>query len=466
MRSLQQWFRVCKRSPLGWAVPVVLAACGFGFCVTDGCGQDAAAKAPAAKTPAPAAADPAGGLPPGYQPPRNVPSQFTLVDEWTAPEFKRELGKYRQVIMRGEVPGAAEKKLIRDGVRYRLAPMTRPDQRKNLPKLRNDVLSDLRQCSSANGAPMQARDVFLDALVDEPSKLLKNNFVVRLNAVILLAELNSREKEEKIGQREIPLYQASVPLLKVLKDPEQMEAVKIWAVKGLARIAADPEFKTESRQEIVEALVEELHLSEKSNAWYQRRVIEGLGTIGAIEDRSKRPIVVVELTKIMVNPKREWVVRAEAAHSIGRLKLDNNIDVGRVSVEVAHLAEQMSKAYAQEKLPKSIYWKDCFWTLYQAYQPANQEERAKGYGLLVQVERGALQSHRKLVQETYQLVVPLAGAVLNNKPENVTSRLEALAKWVGDNRPKNLRIAPNTEEIMTTQPLDAPPRVAPPPSAG
>jgi len=427
-------------------------------------GQRPGAAAPAAQGTRPGAAAPAAAtqtekpsaeLPPGYKPPREIPPQFEIKDEWPVEDFRKLQGRYQQLIFRGEIKTDEERNLIRQGIRWRLAPMTLAENRSNLPALRNLLMSDLKRASSAAGAPMTARDEFLRILVEELDKLLSNHFVVRLNAAIILSELNSREEDSRTNQREVPLFTAARPLLKVLGDDTQPDAVRLWAVKGISRIAPAEGVPTDLRFQIIEALLEELRSSKTRTVWYQRRVAEGLGSAGAVEDRQRRPVVVQELAKVMVDPERHWLVRAVAARSIGRLPLENGINVSLLAVEVARLGQQMAQAYQQS--PKQPFWRSAFWNLYLAFHWRDEVEKAQRIGLLEQVaQKSALSSHRKTVEEAYQNVVPLVSGVLNDQPTFVADKLKPLADWLGTNQPKDFRIAPTEEPIISNQPREEP----------
>jgi hypothetical protein len=115
-------------------------------------------------------------------------------------------------------------------------------------------------------------------------------------------------------------------------------------------------------------------------------------------------------------------------------------------------------ALAYEKKPKEFYWKDCFFKLYLAFTPANADEKAKKHGLREQVaQNAALASYKEIVQQSYDKILPLVQKVLGGKTDvKISDQLKIIKEWLGNNQPKDLRITPTEEPIITNQPREAP----------
>jgi hypothetical protein len=154
------------------------------------------------------------------------------------------------------------------------------------------------------------------------------------------------------------------------------------------------------------------------------------------------------LAQVLADTERPWLVRAEAAQSLGRLPYDSNIDVGLLAYEIAQLAQQMTEAF--NKQPKVPIWKLCFMKVYGGFKPLEEEDGTRQKrGLLAQVEsRPALSAYKKTVQESFDLVLPLVIKVVGD-PEGIDVSLANLKKWLDTNAPKNFKIHPDEDPIIS-----------------
>ena len=148
--------------------------------------------------------------------------------------------------------------------------------------------------------------------------------------------------------------------------------MRTWGVKGLVRLATLPDVNSQLRMQIVDTLVSQLNSSGKEHKWYQWRLAEGLGKINVVQNQDKRPFVPQGLARVLTDTERPWLVRGEAAQSLGRLPYDSNIDVGLLAYEIAQLAQQMTDAF--NKQPKLSIWKLCFMKVYGAFKPLEDDD--------------------------------------------------------------------------------------------
>jgi len=151
---------------------------------------------------------------------------------------------------------------------------------------------------------------------------------------------------------------------------------------------------------------------------------------------------------VLTDTDRPWLVRAEAAQSLGRLPYDSNIDVGLLAYETARLAQQMTEAF--EKQPKLPIWKLCFMKVYGAFKPLEEEDASRQRrGFLAQVEsRPAFSSYKKTVQESFDAVLPLVVKVVGES-EGIDVALVNLKKWLDQNVPKNKSIQEGEDPIVS-----------------
>lgn len=386
-------------------------------------------------------------LPPGFVPPRDVRKEFSTDEEWNFNPYKSDKeqrqaeGKYSSLRITGAfVDPPKDKKLIDDLVKYKLAQMTLKENRENVHRLREKMLGEIRQ---AGVAKQQAvRDYILRRIVEDAPQLFKYHFVARINGALLLTELD--EADVNGGGPHVPAFD---PLLKLLRDQSQLEALRLVAVKGLSRIAAVKELKGEIKQPIIQELVDQMNNSGKSHFYYQMRLAEALGQLNAIYDRNKRPIVVQALAVVLADPQRPWIVRCEAAMALGRLPLDGSIDIGAIAIKIAELAEQMGADYL--KNPNEGNWKSCFFRLYLTFKPLTP-----GQGLLAQVQNKA--AVKKTVQEAYDRILPLIQSVLKGASAGIAPALGNLTTWLKANKQKDFRISNDMPSIGITSGIAVP----------
>lgn len=420
-------------------------------------------------------------LPKGFSVPPEPPDWLTTTDEWIFDPFKgdndteagkkekkqdklRKNSRYKDIAQKGELTKDEDKQLMAEVIEWKLSQFTLKENREKVFKLREELFRDIKTSGTGRAGRPEARVFMLQVVLDKAPKLFAYHFAARLNGAILLADLSEVNEKEQDGRNPpVKFTKAYVPLKDLLKqvdekDRKQPDAVRIWAVDGLTRIGAIPETKPTVRNEIVEALVEQMASSASDHEWLQWRTAESLGILGVAYNSFRQPVVPQVLAKVLVDPQRPWLVRAEAAQSLGRLPLNNDIDLGLIAREIAHLAEQMSEAY--QKKPDQASWKLAFLKLYLAFKPANDDEARKDKGLLTQVTNKApLAGHKRTVQEAYDMVLPIVQGVVN-PPQNIEQPVTQLKDWLNRNPPRANRIAEKEEPIIK------PPRAGSAPPAG
>lgn len=408
-------------------------------------------------------------LPDGFVPPPEAPAWLTTTEECREEPFSgdndreksrdksQKMAKYNDILRKGVFSGDEDKKLVASIIRWQLCRMTQKENRDSAHNIRTkEILRDLRAAIEARGAGKEVRVFMMQTIAEKAPELFEYHLVARLNAAILLAELSDWNEVEKEGRNPaVRCTRAVKPLIDLVKDSKQPAVVRLWGVKGLAKLAEIPDLKTTVRDQIVEALVEKLNDGYNEHWWYQMRLAEGLVAVKVLatsKDKQK-PIVVQALAEAVVDPRREWQARAAAANAIGQLPFDGSIDLGVIAYGVADLARQMTDAY--QKTPKSD-WRPTFLTLYGSFISG---ESGSESGLLTQVQTsGKLAPHKKSVQEAYDLVVPLVQKVITN-PQGIDTSLAKLKEWLKANSPKVNKISqdmPPLNPARTSSPA-APP---------
>jgi hypothetical protein len=421
-------------------------------------------------------------LPPGYTVPPEAPDWLTTTEEWKFEPFegdtekdrdlsrRRKIQRYNDLVSKGEFGNADDRKLVSEIVEYYLAQMTLKDGHEKASDIRERLYRNMRNSGSAPGTKLDVRVFMMQAVVEKAPKLFTYHFAARLNGAILLADLSNLNEKEAEGRspavRCSRAFPVLVSLLKAVDEHnhKQPDAVRIWLVEGLVRIATLPDLnKPQVRVEIAETLVEQMAASITDDDWLQWRLTEGLGLIGLLYDNQKKPIVAEILATVLADPRRSFLVRAEAASSLGRLPLDREIDLNVIAQEIAQLARQMTDAY--QKSANKASWKVSFLRLFMAFKPVNDEDAKEGVGLLTQVmTKGPLSGYKKTVQEAYEVVLPLVQGVLN-PPQNLDEAVAKLKDWLSRNPPPTSRTA-EKDESAGEQPRSAAPGGQAPAGAG
>jgi hypothetical protein len=351
-----------------------------------------------------------------------------------------------------------------------------------LHELRGEIQQDIATAGRSKGvAPKQLlefRYFMCDEVTQRATELLENNFQARLNAVIVLAQLNLIEDNSLTQDilEEQAYVKAAIPLLEVLSTPtgggldQQLEAVKIQAAIGLGRInllgpPADLNINIQNqnlRNLIAKTLIAELK-KPGTHPWYQKRLVDALGSVDMINDvLTGVPIIVKQLSEVLADRERQFSVRARAARALGRCQLPPGLNTEKLVFQILLLEHEMAVAY--QKDPDDYHWLDCFQDVYLAFHPEGildiQQHGSKRPPGLNQKNLG------NAVREAYQQMLPVASAVANQPgwvvPKEGEERaknnkippamISSLGKWLQDHQPASHKLTPNLPDLDPTSP--------------
>lgn len=310
-----------------------------------------------------------------------------------------------------------------------------------------------------------AREYFLKQVTKECEVLLDNNYVVRQNIILLLGTLSSSYPPPGKTADPTPYDAAYTVLLKVLKDDKQHEVLKVDAVVGLLRICRLglplPDANNDKkRAEIAMALVPEL-ARKNTHWWYQARLAECLGAASVTYDPANKtnPLVLQTLAEVVADDQRHFQARVEAAKSIGRLPLDNQLNITPVVYHIVNLGHQIVQAHNAN--PKKEPWGNYFFTpappqqlgfgLYYAFRAESGSARIPGGkrkpGLL-EAFPGA-----KEVQEAYGQILAMTLHFLDNPGKQVAApQLQGIDNWLRTHIPANNRITQQSPPLVGSKP--------------
>lgn len=395
-------------------------------------------------------------LPENFAPPASkdpvmeIDRPLALQDE--IDKLKKDLAKY-QTTLRTARSSDPDKILIRNGLRYRLALMCLKDNRLQLSKLHDDLSRDLNSAAQAPDSPKpqvvkEFRQLVLQELVNQAAPLLTTqNFYVRLHIAILLGELNLTEESTKLALKVEAFVPACDPLIQVITDPKQPEAVKVAAVNGIVRILRLGNPNVTVRTKAAEALVGELK-EKKSHPWYQMRLAGALSAVDIDLDQARiKPSVVEILKAVLVDEDRAWSVRAEAAKSLGRVPLPPSVNPPSVTRAVADFTLKLAKAAQQSPQQKADdpKWKSEFIKVYLAFQQLDAADLVADK----KTKAGLLNNPAAAAKPAYDLIVPLVSAILHGQRLTV-QQVQTLETYVG----------PQNQPIQSSKPPKAVPAEA------
>jgi len=320
------------------------------------CGPAAAAQAPKKSKP-PAAAKPGPAAKPGAKPPVKVPEPEPeeaagKEDNYTHLPSDESLKKSRievtKALRAGKYEGDQKTTLQSYYVKYALPIWTQQDSYNLLPRLRNDLRTELR--AGAAGEPhADAVGLVLKFMTQAAGAAAKCHPAVRCNAMLMIGELNEQESSSPTA-RPTPLPEAVPAMLAALTDANQIDAVRVAALVGLTRharlgMASDDE---QHRQKLVAALVPALvqlvgtktppaDRSADGHDWMRCQALEILGVLGVAGANGQ---VAKAIHAVAADKKEAMFVRMFAARALGYLNYTgvSGLDASAMGEAIAQLA--------------------------------------------------------------------------------------------------------------------------------
>lgn len=366
--------------------------------------------------------------------------------------------------------GTAGDSLIADWALWRAAQLTMKSERDNLKQRRAEIMRDIRGLGSAvvgnRNAVRAFRKKICKALTGQLRKLLDDNFVVRVNAMLILSQMNLMEADLDFSNPQPPesYGPAARVLLEEVIKKGQHPALKILAVRGIKRIAFLGELSLLDREEIANTLIKEFN-DKKSHPWYQGRIAEALGSLDLQATSDGKAVIVHTLTQAVNDKTRTFPVRTDAAMALGRAGMIPNVNRNLLMYEIVDLTRQMADQYNADvgaaeaaKDPKLVpaYWPGCFLDIFFAFQPLNRiEERVLARRLIPGDRKAGLLNRFRgdgTVESAYKSMKPIISMVLDHKQGEMPKMIpkdaiDGLASWMRTNRPTGFSVQPGMKAI-------------------
>lgn len=362
-----------------------------------------------------------------------------LIKEADLDFLKRKKFEYTKALGTTNIT-QADIALLTEYNRIQILQMSLKSQLRQLSKIREQLKRDLNLL-----AKPPARSVLLPLIIKHCEQLNEQPLPVRLNACLLITELNEEPPNIPKQIPATPFTGIADPLIAIISEKNQSEALKIIATNGLMRLCQDGSPKVDIRSRIADALIAQLK-QPNLNEWYKRSLVEAVSQTSVLFDKTRTPYIVQTLAEILINPMEPWTVRAEAASGLGRTEMNREINLTLINYEIVRFAHEMGQQYNAK--PNAPHWRLCAFRLYTAYQP----EFSNSTALLTRVKSAPFTAYRAEIQGAYDVVLPLANGILKLPPPpgakpvppKVLSDLKA---WLDANTPENDIIGPNTKPL-------------------
>jgi hypothetical protein len=241
---------------------------------------------------------------------------------------------WRNAIESGQIEN---KKSIDDYLDVTFQLWVHPLHEREIQKTRSQRLKpDLNKAGNAPAPEVHA--YLLDEVLRRVAPLVADEQqtpAVRLNSILLIGDLNSKELPPGGTGDAIPL-EAALPILIDAFTATDHDAVRVGAQIGLLRHAASPGGIKDKAQaaSISSAMIQLLSANQppdgrsaEAHAWMRRRAAETLGALGAPGSEAQPRQVIDALANVVNDATAPIALRTDAAEALGRLKLEGVPDV-------------------------------------------------------------------------------------------------------------------------------------------
>ncbi len=413
-------------------------------------------------------------LPPDFTPPRKNPAAANDGKELTTFD---KLEKFRRA-KRGEGGNsdftnalkngiATDPALIDRGVQMRVYKMTLHNNRRNLASIRGAIERETRNAAKFETnvqRTVQFREFYLTTMLKYLRELLSNHIAVRLNAVMIMSEMDITIDDKNKGLFRQAFTGTRQTFHEILQDVDQPVAVKIYAAMGLKRVLEVPDaaLPKQDRYESAKVLAEQLK-DASAHPWYQIRLLEALGSVGLLHFGSDQAFALKTLGAVMMDDARPPSVRAEAARRIGHVPLDNTVLADQLAYAYVQLAREMAAHFISDVTAEGR--QDAYLRLYLAFRPVDEEARAEMIGVMTKLdERILAPSFKPKVESGYATALLLIKPILNHPeqpiPEDAVTKVD---EWLATNKPGQLKLHPALP-VLKINPLKKAPSPEPEPA--
>ena len=294
-------------------------------------------------------------------------------------------------------------------------------------------------------------DVYNQALVATLPKLLDNNLIARIQAMIVLGQTGSPAA--------LPVF------INQLKDSNQTVWVKLWAARGLTKIVengtrVDSAVTAQDAINAGKALADLLRKEEDLPWPAQMRVLEAMGSMrqAAVPASMQKVEMASTAMRFLADPGAKPEVRAAGALALGMMRVNPAVaryNFGLIAHEIgllaAELGETINKSFSGNPTRSNYLTGLLVAPIFQAF---NGMEGVRESGLLKAVGSGPSQAAVKqiadLTSATSKASIDLVRAIGSQIParkKDLSDRVAALRTYLDKNAPKDFHLVPGGMEF-------------------
>ncbi len=274
---------------------------------------------------------------------------------------------------------------------------------------------------------------FMNALANDrhptENRAAKFHPIVRLNAMLMIGELNEVEPPARAAQ---PMPDALPVLMKNAEDPKQIEAVKIAAVVGILRHLALGAVAEPEQKQIAALMLKLLKSplpegqSADGHAWLQTQAGEVLRRLNSSGSVGPGGEIAAALAAVVGDKRAPLNSRCDAARQLGRLTFAKGPYIGDCAIALGRVARDCAAAESSICVIDRLKWRlDCVGAgLTAAIPAADDAQRPILQGIKDEVDK----VHAVLPDNNDADITPAMAQAISDGIE----KLEKLLKKNGD----------------------------------
>lgn len=291
------------------------------------------------------------------------------------------------------------------------------------------------------------RKYVFDTARDKAASLLDGNYYVRKEAIRILGGLGFRGRDKRLD-----IYAGSKGILLKVASESPFPELRFHALAGLMRMVRANKIKTNTEQtQIMAVIAADLGKTKDSDAAYGLASL--LTSCNTTFGLNGQPNGIIALVRVLTDQKQSFIARAAAAKAIGHTgEPTQTIDWGVLSWVISEfVAEAATEFNRQTGAAGTVNNRVDPAVILDAYFSFQPYTRAA-----VDAKRGMrYRSSDPRIEAAYQNVLPIAKAALKAAKDPGTqipaADIDALKKWVEENRPKDRKYHSAAPPVPTIQ---------------
>ena len=405
------------------------------------------------------------GLPKGFRPPPPTPKELSiekpLTNEDEVVEARKKKPELQAALDSGKVNPDTQK-LIDMVIRVNVQELSMTERRDELTTLRKSITRYFDQFIDAT-KHAEMKKFACDSIVKHATTLLDGNFHVRLQAVLLIGELNMSPEVPGLRPKPAVAFIDGLPvLLDVIQPPQgglqQPEPVRILAAMGAHRLLelGRHTLKINSKIPVDSAKRMLAQLEGNGTDWYHLRLIEALvqtalATVPNAQNQQE-PAIVEALARILSNPQRSYRIRARAAKLLGRTPMPPGVQAAPIAYSIVKLTQQIATDLNQRRIfsDHALFELNDVYLAFKAEKGESTTDGRKQAGLVSTLNQQPIQSAYKDILPIIKSIFRQFQGAPAGKPVQATiepALIQKLNDWV---KPGDMTLVPGGVSIEKT----------------